>query len=134
MAAIGTLEGGAVFLVQVEGGKRNGSGLQVDITGTEGDLKISNVASFGNKEDNLVEGSQGDGEPLQVLPVPASYRSLPASNLDASVLDLAYLYDAHARGDARTPDFRDAVSMHRLIDAINEASRSGQVQSVGPVR
>jgi predicted dehydrogenase len=132
VAVIGTLADGAVFLAQIEGGKRNGSGLQIDITGTEGDLKISNVASFGNVDDNLVEGARGDGEPLQPLPVPTSYRSLPASSLDASVLDLAYLYDAYARSaeteSTRAPDFRDAVRMHKLIDLISEASSSGTVR------
>jgi len=48
--AIGTLEKGGAFSIQIEGGKRNGSGLQIDITGAEGDLKISNRQAFGSKE------------------------------------------------------------------------------------
>jgi hypothetical protein len=48
---IGTLANGAVFTIQIEGGKRNNSGLQIDITGMEGDLKVSNPLSFGNAED-----------------------------------------------------------------------------------
>ena len=128
VAIVGTLAGGAVFLAQIEGGKRNNSGLQIDITGTAGDLKISNPDSFGNKADNLVEGSQADGDRLHRLPVPAPYRTLPPSPLDASVLDLAYLYDAHARdratGTTLASNFRDAVRIHRLLDAIVEASES----------
>jgi predicted dehydrogenase len=77
---IGTLANGAVFTIQIEGGKRNNSGLQIDITGMEGDLKVSNPLSFTNAEDNKVEGVKGDGEPLRLLPIPASYQGLPQPN------------------------------------------------------
>ena len=132
--AIGTLANGAVFSIQIEGGKRNGSGLQIDITGMEGDLKISNVLSFQNPDDNIIEGSQGNGENLQVLPVPETYQRLPDSKLDASVLDLAYLYSAYAEDRAnvtqRAPSFQDAVRLHKLIDLISEASITGQRKAV----
>jgi hypothetical protein len=58
VVVIGTFAYGAVFSIQIEGGKRNNSGLQVDITGVEGDLKISNELSFQNPDDNKVEGSR----------------------------------------------------------------------------
>ncbi len=132
--AIGTLAQGGVFTIQIEGGKRNNSGLQIDITGMEGDLKISNPLSFTNPDDNTVEGSQGDNEPLKILPIPDRYHGLPASKLDASVLDLAYLYDAFAKsgvdGAYRAPDFVDAVKLHKLIDLISRASETGTRQEV----
>ena len=131
----GTLADGAVFSIQIEGGKRNGSGLQIDITGTEGDLKVSNPLSFTNVEDNLIEGSQGDGEMLRPLPIPATYHQVPASTLDASVLDLAHVYAAYARartGDSHdAPSFADALKLHRLIDLISEAAINGRRQTVG---
>ena len=134
VAAIGTLANGAVFSIHVEGGKRNNSGLQIDITGMEGDLKISNALSFQNPEDNIVEGSQGDGEALSVLSIPVTYQGLPASDLDASVLDLAYLYSAYAddreKGTRNAPTFNDAVRMHKLIDVISEAASTGTQKSV----
>jgi predicted dehydrogenase len=132
--AMGTLARGGVFTIQIEGGKRNNSGLQIDITGMEGDLKISNPLSFTNRDDNKVEGSQGNGEELKVLPVPASYRVLPESKLDASVLDLAYLYAAFEKGHLepayRAPDFADAVKLHKLIDVISKASDTGTRQII----
>ena len=76
---ISTLVNGAVFTIQIEGGKRNNSGLQIDITRMEGDLKVSNPLSFANAEDNKIEGVKGDGEPLHPLAIPASYQALPAS-------------------------------------------------------
>ena len=127
--AIGTLARGGVYTVQIEGGKRNNSGLQIDITGMEGDLKISNPLSFTNPHDNTVEGSQGNNESLKILPVPESYHNLPKSQLDASVLDLAHLYDAFAR-HAPAPNFADALRLHQFIDLISKASATGASQPV----
>jgi hypothetical protein len=52
--AIGRLEDDALFSIQTEGGKRNNAGLQIGITGTEGDLKIWNTKSSGNVENNIL--------------------------------------------------------------------------------
>ena len=134
VAVIGTLTNGSVFSIQIEGGKRNNSGLQIDITGTEGDLKISNELSFRNATDNKVEGAKGDDRPLKNIPVPASYHWLPKSKLDASVLDLAYIYAAYARDrEQRThgaPTFADAVKLHKLINLISESSTTGTSRTV----
>ena len=130
---IGTLAGSGVFTLQIEGGKRNNSGLQIDITGMEGDLKISNPLSFTNPNDNTVEGSQGDNEPLKILPIPDHYHHLPPSKLDASVLDLAHLYNAVTEGGVKgyePPTFADALRLHRLIEVICEAAATGQTQTV----
>lgn len=131
----GRLENGGVYSIQIEGGKRNGSGLQIDITGMQGDLRICNRLSFQNPGDNLVEGAQGNGEKLQPLTIPSRYSDrLPASKLDASVLDLAYLYAAHttdrAAGTQTASSFADALWMHRLIEVIVRASSTGFRQSL----
>jgi len=78
-----------------------------------------------------MEGSQGDNEPLKILPIADCYHGLPASKLDASVLDLARLYDAAARGSAKgyePPTFADALRLHRLIEVICGAAATGQRQ------
>jgi predicted dehydrogenase len=97
-------------------------------------LKISNPLSFGNPDDNKIEGSQGDNAPLNILPIPDSYQGLPGSKLDASVLDLAHLYAAFAKGGDKgaydAPTFADAVRMHKLIDLIAEAASTGTRQAV----
>ena len=65
---VGTLENGAVLSVHIEGGKRNGSGVQIDITGDEGDIRISNTSAFGDVgDDYVIEGAHGDNIPLQTL-------------------------------------------------------------------
>jgi predicted dehydrogenase len=93
-----TLDGDAVFSVHIEGGKRNGSGVQIDITGDAGDLRITNVSAFGGVgEDYLIEGAHGDNLPLTVLPVPEGYDWLPKSELASSVVELGQLYVAIAK-------------------------------------
>ncbi|MGP8434999.1 Gfo/Idh/MocA family protein [Paraburkholderia fungorum] len=127
----GRLEDDAVLTVHIEGGKRNGSGVQIDITGTEGDLRITNRSAFGGEGDDYkVEGAHGDNLPLQVLPVPDAYNQLPPSDLPSSVLELAELYAAYANdvrnGTKTAPDFSDAVRMHELINAAVMSSESGK--------
>jgi predicted dehydrogenase len=118
----GMLDGGAVVSVHIEGGKRNGSGVQIDITGTEGDLRIVNASAFGDVgDDYAIFGAHGDKLPLERLEVPAHYRRLPSSELPSAVLELAELYWAYAHdvanGTHTAPTFADAVRMHRLIDS-----------------
>jgi hypothetical protein len=92
--------------------------------------EVSNPLSFGKAEDNKVEGANGDNQPPDVLRIPERYQDLPASKLDASVLDLAYLYAAYANdretGSLTASTFADALTMHKLIDLISEAASSGR--------
>jgi predicted dehydrogenase len=122
--AQGLLDNGGLYTVQIEAGKQNNSGLQIDFTGTDGDLKISNSKSFQNLSDNLVEGARGN-QKWEPLTVPSEYQFAKGSFLDASVQDLAHLYAAFSNFDSegyRAPDFGDAIRMHRFIDGIVKAS------------
>jgi predicted dehydrogenase len=125
---IGTLEGGGLFSIHLEGAQRHPTGLQIDITGTEGILRITNARGFQNREDNAIEGTNVDGAPLASLLVPEGYRSLAGCPLDASAQDLAYLYDAYAHdrqnGTSQASNFRDAVRQHHLIDRIVQTSET----------
>jgi predicted dehydrogenase len=118
----GMLERNAVVSVHIEGGKRNGSGVQIDITGTEGDLRITNASAFGDVGDDYeIFGAHGDKQPLERLQVPPDYQRLPQSALPSAVLELAELYWAYAHdvenGTHTAPTFADAVRMHRLIES-----------------
>ena len=124
----GTFANGAVLSVQLEAGKRNNFGVQIDLTGTEGDLRITNATSFGPSA-NLVEGARGDAQPMRVLPVPVQYNWLPDATLGGSVAELAHLYAAYARdvrdGSHLAPTFADAVKMHAVIDHILASDQTG---------
>jgi predicted dehydrogenase len=125
----GTFPNGAALTVHFEAGKRNNYGVQLDITGSKGDLKVFNTSSFGDAF-NVIEGARGDGQPLAVLTIPAEYEWLPASTLGSSVLELANLYAAHARdvatGSSLAPTFEDAITMHELMEQIIESDKSGR--------
>lgn len=123
---IGTLTDGGLFSVQLEGGQKHRTGLQIDITGTEGVLRITNARGFENRDDNAVAIMRNGVETFEHLTVPAEYAFLPVSHLDASSQDVAYLYAAYARDKARgsseATTFDDALRQHRLIDQITESS------------
>jgi len=123
---IGTLENGGLFSMQVEGAQKHRTGVQIDISGTEGVLRITNPLAFQNKDDNAIEGMNGDAQTFSPLPVPEKYQQLAKSGLDVSVQDLAYLYSAYAsdkvKGTSEASNFRDAVRQHRLIDEIHRKS------------
>ncbi|MER5668634.1 Gfo/Idh/MocA family protein [Streptomyces mirabilis] len=128
--AVGTLENGGLFSVQLEGAQKFPTVLQSNITGTEGVLRLTNDRAFENTEDNTLHGVNGDsgnGSALAVLPVPEEYRSLPDASLDESVQDLAHLYAAFARdkanGTTEATTFADAVRQHHLIDRIQRSSK-----------
>ena len=73
---IGTLQSGGLFSVQVEGAQRHRTGLHLDITGTDGVLRVTNPRGFENEHDNTVEGVTGDATWFTPLPVPAEYQYL----------------------------------------------------------
>lgn len=123
---IGSLSDGGLFSIQLEGGQKHRTGLQIDITGTEGVLRITNARGFENENDNEIAIMRNGVKTFETLPVPAAYAYLPVSHLDASSQDVAYLYAAYARDKATgTHDattFEDALRQHQLIDQITESS------------
>jgi len=126
----GRLRDDAVISVHVEGGKRNGKGVQIDITGDKGDLKLTNKYVFGGiGQDYKLEGSQGDDQPLQVLTVPESYTWLKSDKMGTGPLELGHEYAAYAKdlkeGTSYHSTFDDALKMHRFFDLLNESSEKG---------
>jgi predicted dehydrogenase len=131
LVVAGMLEDDAVLSVHIEGGKRNGSGVQMDITGDAGDLRITNTSAFGGVgDDYVITGAHGDNLALRAQPVPATYDGVPEALLPSAVLELANLYAAFAKdlaeGTRTAPDFEDAVWMHRLIEGFEQSSASGK--------
>jgi predicted dehydrogenase len=124
---MGTLDGGAPFSVQLEGGQVHRTGLQIDITGTEGVLRLTNVHAFQNVADHSLTGMNKGAEVFAPLTVPAEYTMPSLSHLDASAQDVAYLYAAYAKdkagGTSTATSFEDAVRQHRLIDQIVKSSK-----------
>jgi predicted dehydrogenase len=130
----GQLENGAVYTVHLEAGKNNNYGMQLDISGSAGDLKLTNVTSFGEPF-SLIQGAQGEGQELKTLTIPRSYDWLPTNKLGASVAELANLYAAYANdvktGSSTAPTFEDAIAMHDFIDNVELSHRIGSRINLG---
>jgi predicted dehydrogenase len=127
----GILKDNAVLSIHIEGGKRNGSGVQLDITGDEGDLKITNVSAFGGVgEDYIIHGAHGDNQHMELLAMPESYQWIPASNLASAAAELAHLYAAYANdiknGTKTAPTFEDGLWMHQFMDVMSISSLTGR--------
>ena len=79
-----------------------------------------------------VSGARGKGTPLAEMPIPASYRWVPAGVPKGSPYNVAQLYARFAEsirsGAPMHPSFDDAVTRHRMLDAIVAASTTGQKQ------
>lgn len=133
MVLTGLRAEGGLFSIHIEGGKRSGAGVQIDITGHEGDLRINNTSAFGEEgDDYVIQGAHGDKVPLRVLPVPNHYLRLPASDLPSAVLELGELYYTYAqdieRGTQVAATFDDAVRLHKLLDAALRSSQTGHTE------
>jgi predicted dehydrogenase len=125
---IGTLTRGGLFAIQLEGAQAHKTGLHIEISGTDGVLRITNPRGFQNKDDNTIEGMRDGATTFTPLPIPDQYAPLGNSGLDVSSLDAAYLYAAYARdrtnGTHEASNFHDAVTLHHLIDQVSTSSNT----------
>ena len=81
-----------------------------------------------------VHGGKGAQSSLEVLPVPEQYRWSPAQAAGPST-NVAQSYARFARdyreGTHFCPTFDDAVTRHRMLNAIETAAVTGQRQTLG---
>jgi predicted dehydrogenase len=130
--ASGVLESGALASVHVASLPYNGSGWRLEIYGRDGTLYITApTQAWGGP--NTLRGSQGR-EPLAELPVPDKYVLMPEGsptgspyNVGQSYIRLADAMHANKPGD---PDFRLALTRHRLLEAIQQSSDEGRTVKV----
>src|SRR5881296_649938 len=126
----GLLEGGAAFSIHYRGGRSRGTNLLWEINGTEGDLQVTADGGQAQIFDLTIRGGNGAQSSLEVLTVPQQYRLSP---LHGPATNVAQAYARFARdyreGTHLCPTFDDAVTRHRMLDAIREAAASGQHQT-----
>jgi predicted dehydrogenase len=128
----GLLEGGAAFSIHYRGGVSRGTNLLWEINGTEGDLQLTAAGGQAQIFEMTVRGGKGARSSLEMLPVPKKYRWSPPQGPSTNV---AQAYARFARdyrdGTHLCPTFDDAVTRHRLLDAIETAAATGQRQTLG---
>ena len=132
VAVTGLLEGGAAFSIHYRGGHSRGTNLLWEINGTEGDLQLTAAGGQAQIFEMTVHGGKGAQTSIEVMPVPQQYRSSP---LQGPATNVAQAYARFARdyreGTHFCPTFDDAVTRHRMLDAIETAAATGQRQSPG---
>ena len=132
----GVVASGAVVSVQVRGGMTRGHEFLCEIHGSEGDLVLEATERASTQRQELkVMGARGKGVKLAEMPVPDSYRWVPAGVPKGSPYNVAQLYARFAAsirsGAPMQPSFDDAIIRHRMLDSIVAASKTGQKQVIG---
>ena len=121
--ASATLAGGATASVAVAAVPFLGSGLALELYGSEGTITVTRDGGG-----LVLRGGTGEGAELEELqvedrePVPDAIGRGPAANVARVYQRLA----ASIRGEGEAePNFDTAVSLHRVLDAIQRSSAKG---------
>lgn len=119
----GMLDSGVVASVRLSGASSPGIGIRIEISGDKGDLVIMAAAGGrGIQMSNLTLHKSVDPGVLEPVSVPASYFHTPASLRANPPMNVgeAYLHmkEAIATGGRASPNFADAVGLHKLLDQI----------------
>ncbi len=130
----GLLEGGAAFSIHYRGGVSRGTNLLWEINGSEGDLQLTATGGQAQIWELDVRGGKGAQSSLELLPVPEQYRWAPPQVPGPST-NVAQAYARFARdyrdGTHLCPTFDDAVTRHRMLDAIETAAATGERRTLG---
>ena len=128
VALTGVLEGGALVSAHIATLPHNGSGFRMEIYGRDGTIRVTSKGAP-QRDANLLMGAKG-AAPLEVLPVPAHFTTMPADTPAGPPQNVGHLYlrmaDAIRDGTPVEPDFDLGVRRHRLIDAIERSSDTGR--------
>src|SRR6266513_3049887 len=127
----GLLESGAAFSIHYRGGVSRGTNLLWEINGTECDLQLTAAGGQAQIFEMTVRGGRGAQSSLELLPVPDQYRWSPPQGPGTNVAQ-AYAHFArdYREGTHLCPTFDDAVTRHRMLDAIETAAATGQRQTL----
>ncbi len=131
----GIVGDGAVVSFQIRGGMARGTEFLFEVHGDAGDLAVAATSRTSMQRQELtVKGARGDGAALADLPIPERYRWVPPGVPAGSPYNVAQLYAKLAElirdGSPASPGFAAAVTRHRLLDAIQRASDTGQKQAM----
>jgi predicted dehydrogenase len=129
----GLLDGGPAFTIHYRGGVSRGTNLLWEINGTEGDLQLTATGGQPQIWEVDVRGGKGAQSSLENLPVPERYRWAPPQGPGPST-NVAQAYARFARdyreGTHLCPTFDDAVTRHRMLNAIEKAATTGYRQTL----
>jgi predicted dehydrogenase len=134
VAVTGLLDGGAALAVHYRGGVSRGTNLLWEINGTDGDLQVTSAGGQPQIFELAVRGGRGTQTALEVLAVPDEYwwsprqGAGPAANVAQAYAHLARDY---REGTHLCPTFDDAVTRHRMLDAVETSAATGRRLQLG---
>jgi len=129
----GRLASSAVASVHIGAIPFAGSGYRMEIYGRDGTLVVTGQDSPQLSE-VFLHGAQG-GDTLAPMPVPERLTFVAPGTPSGEALNVGQMYTLFAQairegairgGENRRPSFETAVDLHRLVDAIKEASDEGR--------
>ena len=129
----GRLASSAVASVHIGAIPFAGSGYRMEIYGRDGTLVVTGQDSPQLSE-VFLHGAQG-GDTLAPMPVPERLTFVAPGTPSGEALNVGQMYTLFAQairegairgGENRQPSFETAVDLHRLVDAIKEASDAGR--------
>jgi predicted dehydrogenase len=134
----GRLASGAAVSVHVKADMANPEGVLFQINGTRGDIRVTTRAPVGpapvgiQRADLLIEVARGRRKPFVAIEDLSPFLSTPEALPEGPPLFTGQLWarfrDAIRGGAPMVPDFATAVAAHRLLDAVQAASDTGQRQ------
>jgi predicted dehydrogenase len=132
VAITGSLQSGAVASIFYRGGVSRGLNLHWEINGSEGDLVMTSANGNVQVANLKLEGGSGDEGSLHEIVAPPEYTAMIPDVTAGPPSNVAQIYAQLAK-DARegthvVPGFAHAASRHRLLGAIEAASRTGVSQ------
>jgi predicted dehydrogenase len=136
LAVAGTLAGGAVLSATVHGGPSTPDSFVIRMACTGGTLTITpdRPGEYPHWADWTIQLRTGGRS--EALPVPDRYRTVPPGVPAGPAAHVAALYAELAAAIAghrpARPDFHAAVRLHRLLDTVERAARTGTRQTVTP--
>jgi predicted dehydrogenase len=124
----GWLMSGALASVHIGAIPYAGSGYRMEIYGRDGTLVATGEDSPQLSEVTLL-GARGN-DTLRPIPVPDKFNLAAAGTPAGEAVNVGQMYTLFARaireGKSHQPTFETAVDLHRLVDAIKQASDSGR--------
>ncbi len=133
----GILEGGRLCTIAYRFYAAAGPAFTWHINGTKGNLVVTAPSQHVQMVNMEIQGSQ-DGKPLAAMPIPDKYYWVPAETSRAQPLNVAQAlvqtaddWAGRETGRSKAPTFWDAVKQHRVVEAIEEADRTGVRQIRG---
>lgn len=134
-----TLDSGALLSVHVKADIANPTGVLFEVNGTEGDMVVTTRKPLGpaivgiQRADLVLSVARGRKTAFVAAPVSPEF-AIPVDLPVGPAFFTAALYKRLGQGlldgGPLSPDFADAVRLHRLLDAVQAAADTGRRQEM----